>query len=598
IALVEKWLCPICSKLGWRSDLVLQDVIKRTGMEVDYRFKLESIDLWETVGIGPLDPALLGCKPNHTDVIIVFRIRSNMTQATIQPTIDRLKKYYAGLPNKNPDGTTGVNMIAIVPPPMPKETDNMGYIQLYDQAMPKEWRGLAHGILVDNSGGGGGQSNRPDWCGCGYNWHTMAHELGHQFGLPHEPMGARTGSPFHPSMMNYDYSYQLNGNGEAITYSTGKFKKMEMKESDLNEVVQFPIGDLEFLSKRPYFFKLKKLTETTTAIDWNRNGIFGENHVRADVNDGYSAAYRDEIRIGKTAGAPALASMGKSLAVIFPDFQKPEGYDKFDKSGLTVEKPGNLKVRVITDHKAGSIQRLADDVTGDPSTIFMNRKLWLGFPMAKGYGIKSFTVKEGEFEEQTFDRLGSAGMIPTLVASPEAPFLLTWNPTTHLTTISAVDGDDARPLEGMDSTNPVGGVWNTKRNCLSLAATVLQDKKANRIRIFNYKQDAAMAWKLLDTIWIEGVSGNAAAGSRCQIVFDDTKDRGPNGGYNVYLKGNYPDPNQAGLNNLCRQIEDKTLSDGWRVKMMGNEWANTRSVCGVAVHDGDIAFAMSFSWGS
>ena len=51
IAMVEKWLCPICSKLGWRSDLVLQDVIQRTGMEVDYRFKLESIDLWETVVI-------------------------------------------------------------------------------------------------------------------------------------------------------------------------------------------------------------------------------------------------------------------------------------------------------------------------------------------------------------------------------------------------------------------------------------------------------------------------------------------------------------------------------------------------------------------
>jgi phosphatidylethanolamine/phosphatidyl-N-methylethanolamine N-methyltransferase len=49
IALVEKWLCPLCTKLGWRSDLALQDLIRRTGVEVDYRYKLESIDLWETV---------------------------------------------------------------------------------------------------------------------------------------------------------------------------------------------------------------------------------------------------------------------------------------------------------------------------------------------------------------------------------------------------------------------------------------------------------------------------------------------------------------------------------------------------------------------
>ena len=51
IAMVEKFLCPLCTKLGWRSDLPLQDLIRRTGVEVDYRYKLESIDLWETVVI-------------------------------------------------------------------------------------------------------------------------------------------------------------------------------------------------------------------------------------------------------------------------------------------------------------------------------------------------------------------------------------------------------------------------------------------------------------------------------------------------------------------------------------------------------------------
>ena len=49
IALFEKWLCPLCTKLGWRSDLPLQDLIRQTGLEIDYRYKLDSIDLWETV---------------------------------------------------------------------------------------------------------------------------------------------------------------------------------------------------------------------------------------------------------------------------------------------------------------------------------------------------------------------------------------------------------------------------------------------------------------------------------------------------------------------------------------------------------------------
>jgi len=49
IAMLEKWLCPLCTRLGWRSDLGLQELIRQTGLQVDYRFKLESLDLWETV---------------------------------------------------------------------------------------------------------------------------------------------------------------------------------------------------------------------------------------------------------------------------------------------------------------------------------------------------------------------------------------------------------------------------------------------------------------------------------------------------------------------------------------------------------------------
>jgi phosphatidylethanolamine/phosphatidyl-N-methylethanolamine N-methyltransferase len=51
IAMVEKLLCPLCTKLGWRSDLALQDLIRETGVSIDYRYKLENIDLWETVVI-------------------------------------------------------------------------------------------------------------------------------------------------------------------------------------------------------------------------------------------------------------------------------------------------------------------------------------------------------------------------------------------------------------------------------------------------------------------------------------------------------------------------------------------------------------------
>lgn len=51
MALLEKWLCPLCQKIGWRSDLALEDLMSTTGLDVDFRYKLDSVDLWETVFI-------------------------------------------------------------------------------------------------------------------------------------------------------------------------------------------------------------------------------------------------------------------------------------------------------------------------------------------------------------------------------------------------------------------------------------------------------------------------------------------------------------------------------------------------------------------
>ena len=68
IALIEKWLCPLCTKLGWRSDLALQDLVRRTGVEIDYRYKLESIDLWETVVLTNTKSALRGRRTTSAPV--------------------------------------------------------------------------------------------------------------------------------------------------------------------------------------------------------------------------------------------------------------------------------------------------------------------------------------------------------------------------------------------------------------------------------------------------------------------------------------------------------------------------------------------------
>ncbi len=51
MALIEKWLCPVCTKLGWRSDLSFEHLMDLTDLEVDFRYKLDHLDLWETIFI-------------------------------------------------------------------------------------------------------------------------------------------------------------------------------------------------------------------------------------------------------------------------------------------------------------------------------------------------------------------------------------------------------------------------------------------------------------------------------------------------------------------------------------------------------------------
>lgn len=49
VAMFERWVNPICQKIGWRSDLALADIVAQTQIEIDYRYKLRSVDIWETV---------------------------------------------------------------------------------------------------------------------------------------------------------------------------------------------------------------------------------------------------------------------------------------------------------------------------------------------------------------------------------------------------------------------------------------------------------------------------------------------------------------------------------------------------------------------
>ena len=51
MAFIERVMCPFFEKVGWRSDLSLEQLMEKTQISIDYRYKLDIIDFWQTVFI-------------------------------------------------------------------------------------------------------------------------------------------------------------------------------------------------------------------------------------------------------------------------------------------------------------------------------------------------------------------------------------------------------------------------------------------------------------------------------------------------------------------------------------------------------------------
>ncbi len=106
--------------------------------------------------------------------------------------------------------------------------------------------------------------------------------------------------------MNYSYEAAFNGSPDMVHFSDGRFAKLRMRETDLDETLPFPIGALAFLAKDPYRFPLRA-AGAATEVDWNRNGIFGEKGVRADINYQPSSYLGDRFDVETTATSPVAA---------------------------------------------------------------------------------------------------------------------------------------------------------------------------------------------------------------------------------------------------------------------------------------------------
>ncbi|MBI4614382.1 MAG: hypothetical protein HY720_12285, partial [Planctomycetes bacterium] len=278
-------------------------------------------DGWEVLGAGGLDLAAEGFHPAKKDVLCYVQRCLNVDGNVLGAELDRCRATYASL-------RIPISFHARYLPPLSVESvSGKAWWDLGNAHLPPETRGLAHYMIVQ-AGGGGQSAQMGDMGGCGSNalWAVFLHEFGHQIGLDHTGYYPEPWCPLYTSLMNYAYNYGFDGDYNKVHYSNGEFAAHVLKESELTEELPFPPESVGFLTKEPFLFKIAFFPVVRrdwsagplslqfepmvwkTRIDWNRNGLFDEGRVRADINTSYSTDGGTRSTIGKTLFAPALVS--------------------------------------------------------------------------------------------------------------------------------------------------------------------------------------------------------------------------------------------------------------------------------------------------
>jgi hypothetical protein len=529
-------------------------------------------DDWETT-----TGRAYGCDPHHADLLVYAVTATNLT-AQVDATIARAIKFFADLNVANPDGRRGIHLFVIRGP---KTTRTDSYRDLKNVYLPKNLVGRAHFHVFSTDPGGqtcvecnasisGVQSQ---------GWQSFVHELGHQLGLEHEAHGFKVQSPLHASVMNYAYLSSFNGSEDNVQYSDGRFASLKMRETDLDETVPFPIASLEFLAKDPYHFSLKAVGNRTQ-VDWNRNGVLGEKHVRADINYASGSYLGDRVDVEKVVTAPAGVYRGNDFYLVYG-----------------VAGANNTRALILRKWLGktwGPRVPCGAGLIGDPTMVVENGVLWVASATAAGTTAIVGLRPDGDAAKIDKD-LGATLpnrplQNPTLAVLDDGLFLFLRATATsrvgyrrHSGTGGGWDAEIATDL--MSKTAP-GVAWNP----LTRQAAIVTTKDANvpnRI-VVTYRGLTSGRLSAAGTLDVMGgMTGGTATQGRPAVLVDTTRDAGASGRlYAYYMAGGAHDSAYFSM-----QIADRTFNDGWLERVAFDQWSTTASAPAAAMNPGgEIAY--------
>lgn len=535
------------------------------------------LDGWEANGVSGLNLPDLGANPRHKDVFVCVQRFEDVSEEHVKREMRRVVAFYANLPVDNVDGKRGIALHPIFLPPLSvKEHGSKSWGENGDKFLPKSHRAVCHWMQVTNSGGGqSAMMGVMGSCGAHGLYATFLHEFGHQLGLDHTGQWSPAWCPLYTSLMNYAYSYQLNGKSDDIRYSTGEFAATVLHETNLSEKLPYPYEKVKFLEGPPYRYRLKADGDVTW-IDWNRNGVFDTAPVRADINYGYSTSGGNRKFLGdNTIAAPFLCALNDKLFLFY------------------VREGGALVMRTYEGaEKWSNASDIALGVIGDPVAASDGKEIHLFYPVRDGIVYRHGVPPKWSEAMLLPDTRGQS---PSAVFYKGKVILFCHTDAKSEVTYRIIAGSNisaARGL-GITSTVPPGATVDPLKDELLVGTAQDQDpKRPTRYQVRRFvwaSEEKGLVQCSFE--WVGGESGSERGSRRPVLIFETSPDVGADGRLHYIVAGIITDQDPKACYYDCMTITDKTYNNGWLTKRYYDEWTQSASAPAACWFNNDIVLA-------